>query len=53
MEVEKLGQLIASGMKVTDFKKQAEVEETLAHAHIETDTDVTTKTITTKGHVEK
>lgn len=36
-----------------DFKKQAEVEETLAHAHIETDTDVATKTITTKGHVEK
>jgi hypothetical protein len=39
-------------MKEIDFKKQAEVEETLAHAHIETDTDVATETIMTKGHVD-
>ncbi|MCH92008.1 microtubule-associated protein 1-like, partial [Trifolium medium] len=53
VEVERLGQLKASGMKEIDFKKQAEVEETLAYAHIETDTDVATETIMTKGHVDR
>jgi hypothetical protein len=53
VEVERLGQLKISGMKETDFKKQAEVDETIAHAHIETDKDHATMTITTKGHVEK
>jgi hypothetical protein len=49
VEVERLGQLKAGGMKETDFKKQAEVDETIAHAHIETDTDVATE----KGHVDR
>jgi hypothetical protein len=53
MEAERLGQLKAGGMKETDFKKQAEVDETIAHAHIETDTDVATETITSKGHVDR
>jgi hypothetical protein len=52
-EVERLGQLKARRMKEIDFKKQAEVEQTLAHAHIETDTDVATETIMTKGHVDR
>lgn len=49
VEVERLGQLKAGGMKETDFKKQAEVDETITHAHIETDTDVATE----KGHVDR
>ena len=37
MEVERLDQLKASRMKEIAFKKQAELEEIFAHAHIEID----------------
>ena len=39
MEVERLDQLKASRMKEIAFKKQAELEEIFARAHIETDSD--------------
>ncbi|TKY57347.1 65-kDa microtubule-associated protein 1 [Spatholobus suberectus] len=40
VEVERLDQLKASRMKEIAFKKQAELEEIFAHAHIEIDPDV-------------
>ncbi|KAL0320837.1 UNVERIFIED_CONTAM: microtubule-associated protein 1 [Sesamum radiatum] len=39
IEVERLDQLKASRMKEIAFKKQAELEEIFAHAHIEIDTE--------------
>ncbi|KAL0302002.1 UNVERIFIED_CONTAM: microtubule-associated protein 1 [Sesamum radiatum] len=39
VEVERLDQLKASRMKEIAFKKQAELEEIFAHAHIEIDTE--------------
>ncbi|KAI5438719.1 hypothetical protein KIW84_024445 [Lathyrus oleraceus] len=40
VEVERLDQLKASRMKEIAFKKQSELEEIFAHAHIEIDSDV-------------
>ena len=55
VEVERLDQLKASRMKEIAFKKQSELEEIFAHAHIEIDPEAAREKIMTlidSGNVE-